>query len=96
MARIWLSLAVVLSACVDIPELGDRVAPDLRDAPFPQLLPIDVILDQTPAPQEQAVEVQNDLAARVAALRARAARLQGPVVDPNTLRRMEQGVPAPG
>lgn len=53
------------------------------DDPYPQLLPIDEILTD-PAPVSDPVAVQAELSGDAAGLRARAARLRGPVIDPAT------------
>lgn len=92
MGRFGLITLAVLTGCANVPEIGERVAPDLRDAPFPKLLPIDGLLAQTPAPQEEAAEITAGLDARVARLRARADALRGAVIDPATRQRMQDGV----
>jgi hypothetical protein len=92
MPRFLLVICLSTVACTDVPELGGRVDPDLRDAPFPKLLPIDAVLAQSPAPMAEAEEIQAGLSSRIARLQARAAALRGPVVDPTTKRRMAQGI----
>ena len=58
------------------------------DADYPQLLPMDDILID-PTPVSDPVAVQAELSGDAAGLRARAARLRGPVIDPATRARME-------
>ena len=92
MRRIIFCLFLMAAGCTDVPELGGRVAPDLRAAPFPKLLPLEKVLAQKPPAQQQSEEIQSDLAARVARLQARANALRGSVVDEPTRRRLSNGV----
>lgn len=57
------------------------------DDDYPQLLPMDQILTD-PTPVSDPVAVQAQLGGGAAALRARAAALRGPVIDPATRARM--------
>ncbi|SCZ64437.1 hypothetical protein SAMN04488118_105241 [Epibacterium ulvae] len=71
--------AGALAACSNVPELDDQISPALRDADFPTLLPLDTALNATGLPNvtpaAEGKAVQDDLAARAARLRARAAAL---------------------
>lgn len=80
-----------LLACADFPEL-DRAVPDAATrGPFPDLVPVSQILN---GPEPRVTDATVDgLAARVAALRARADRLRRrAVVDGATRARMRRGV----
>lgn len=89
----WLVIsALLVSACARFPELDATVNTSAENADFPALIPIDDILAQ---PNNAAASGENpsaDIAARVARLRARAARLRGSIVDPATRTRMQSGV----
>lgn len=95
MHRFSLILLLALSACATFPELDASIDDAARAAPYPELVPLQPILARanalgttgriTPA-SEQAFD------ARVAGLRARAARLRGPVVDAATRARMRRGI----
>lgn len=81
MSRIRASLACMalvatVAGCIDVPDLGEKIAPDLRDAPFPKLIPLDASLTTPPTPREDGESVARQLDARRAALQARAKRLQ--------------------
>ena len=94
MPRLCLAVCLLLAACVDVPEIGDRIPPESRDAAYPSLIPLDGLEPGPADPAAEAEEAERQLAARAAALKARAARLgQGPVIDPATEDRMRAGVP---
>lgn len=69
------------AGCTNIPELKSAVPDWVADAPYPQLVPLPETLTLLPAPAAQSAELQQDLDARVARLKARAERLRGPVVS---------------
>ncbi|NSY37603.1 hypothetical protein [Leisingera sp. ANG59] len=71
--RIAFLLAVAASAaCTRVPELEDRLAPDLRDADYPDLLPLDDALEPLDPPQQAGQELQDELDARSDRLKRRA------------------------
>lgn len=86
-----LFLIAALTACSQFPQLDETVGDAARKAPYPDLIPIekfhaqipDTLIEPTTAPQVEA---------RVAQLKARAARLRGSVIDNATRTRMQQGV----
>ena len=89
MRRLALFLPALLAACTTFPAI-DAVVPaaDRRAAP-PALVPLAPLLAQAEASSGvDPVAVSRDVNARIAALRARAARLAGPVIEPATRARM--------
>lgn len=86
--------AATIAACSQFPELDNDAALGAREAPYPDLVPVETLRAQVP---ETAITPDNQTAveARIARLRARAARLQGTVVDSGTRARMSQGVRQP-
>ena len=78
-----------LSGCDDIPDIGSAQADAARNAPYPDLVPLDALLASAPSTAPRitpaSITATND---RIAQLRARAARLRGPVVDPATRSQM--------
>lgn len=78
-----------LIACGDIPQVGGAQAEAARNAPYPDLVRLDTLLtaqQNTPTRITPAsIATSND---RIAQLRARAARLRGPVIDPATRSQM--------
>lgn len=76
--RLLKSCAVLLlaAACSNVPELEEGITPDLRKAAYPDLVPLENLLEPLPAPAEQSTETQARLDARAARLRARAAALE--------------------
>lgn len=82
----------VMTGCTQVPELGDRVTPEIKDAAYPLLVPLDESLTTPPNPMVEAAEVEETLIARVQRLKNRAKQLQGPVVDRQTQSRMNQGI----
>ncbi len=83
---------LLLAGCADIPDLDDNLTPAARSAPYPALVPIAPLLAGTEQAQQIKEGTAPALQGRVAALRARAARLRGGVVDGGTRRRMDSGV----
>lgn len=87
---VMLILGLALSACAAFPELDRAVPAEATRGPFPTLVPISTILNgPAPVATEAAAAA---LSGRVAALRARAARLRRPVIDRTTRARMSRGV----
>lgn len=89
-ATCTLLLCLTLGACVEFPQLDDRVAEADRTAPFPDIIPLSQILTQAEA--QVAPPAPRDLGARIADLNARADRLRGTVVDAATRARMRAGI----
>lgn len=65
-----------VTACTRVPEIEDQLSPDLRDQPYPALLPLDQALPRQTAPAESRMEVSDRLNGRAQALQARANRLK--------------------
>ncbi|SIT10771.1 hypothetical protein SAMN05421759_11658 [Roseivivax lentus] len=85
-----LALCLGVSGCTQFPELDATATPGVAAAPYPDLLPIDALLRGAPA--RATPDLRAGVSARAAALRARAARLQEPVIDPRTRARMARGI----
>jgi hypothetical protein len=92
--RHWLALTALLAgvACTQLPELEATIPDHLRDAPYPELQPLDEALFAVPLPQEQSAEIEQSLSARARRLQARARDLNTTVVDPAARKRMQSGV----
>lgn len=81
---------IALTGCTQFPALEDVESAEVKDAAYPRLMTA-AELRQIPESQIS-VEIQGAVLDRVAALRARAARLQRPVIDRATRQRMARGV----
>jgi hypothetical protein len=85
---VLLVVSLALAGCAQFPRLGGEVSASAQAAAWPRIAPLGPLLalgaeaDLTPA-------LAGDLASRAAALRARAARLQRPVIDAATRARMQ-------
>ena len=86
----FLLLLGLLPACTQFPELDGVTSDVAENADYPTLLPLDPLMQSTSLPNADAEETEAELQARVAALQARAARLRGQVVDPETRRRLSE------
>lgn len=84
--------AAGLAACTEFPALERTLTPALEAAPYPELVPLDPLLAQARAGQVDAVQTETTLEARVARLRARAARLRGPVISGAARQRLAEGL----
>lgn len=90
-----LILFVLLAGCADFPALDRAVPAEATRGAYPKLLPLDAILTQSDALQSAGrltPAVVGDVLTRAQALRARAARLRGPVIDAATRARMRAGI----
>jgi hypothetical protein len=86
-----LCFALLLNAgCADFPDMG-RIPADQASAP--DLLPMDSLLAQVGTPRATA-PAADALAARAARLRARAALMQAPVMNPATRARLQAAIAA--
>lgn len=89
------SFAIIVScglvACTQFPDLEDALSPASERAEYPDLLPIEELNTRVPEAQ-LTPEAMQSIEARVAALRARASRLRGTVIDSSTRARMTAGV----
>ena len=83
--------AAALSGCSQFPELEEVEDSAARNAPYPDLVPIESIKATVPDAQTTP-ETAPDLETRVDSLKARAGRLKGAVVDGATQERMQAGV----
>ncbi len=92
--RLALAFAVLasLASCAEFPALEGTISPEQANAPYPALVPLTPLIAQVGASQSGAENTQSELAPRVAALRARAADLRGPVIPPAERARMLRGV----
>ncbi|MEL6419257.1 MAG: hypothetical protein AAFV87_04650 [Pseudomonadota bacterium] len=86
-----LVILAAISACTQFPELDDAVSEQAQAAPYPALVDLGPLVTEVRAGRTDPAEVETSVDARVAALRARAARLRGEVVDAETRRRMQAG-----
>lgn len=82
----------LISACTQFPELDETVTPELEAADFPALVPLDPILANARSAQSQTLRTEAALEARVANLRARAARLRGSVLSGPERQRLAEGL----
>jgi hypothetical protein len=89
LVRTLLCLALIApGGCTDFPEMG-RTPSALAVAP--DLLPLDTLLASVGTPRATPA-VTAALAGRAARLRARAALMQGPVLDPATRTRLQAAI----
>ncbi|MDF1728819.1 MAG: hypothetical protein P1U53_13840 [Sulfitobacter sp.] len=73
--------ALTLIGCTQFPELDGTVSPEVQNAPYPALLPLEPILVQAAPSPLDTEAVQSNLDSRIAGLRARADRLRGPILS---------------
>ena len=93
MWRVWIILGVALTACAEFPEVDAALASDRASAEYPDLLPFEQLLD---AREPRLTDSDDEaLRARAAGLRNRADGLRGPVIEPQTRDRMNDGVAQP-
>ncbi len=81
-----------LAGCAQFPQLDRTITPALEAAPYPDLVPLGPVLARAQATGVDPVRGNAVLDARVAALRARAARLRGSVLTGRESQRLAQGL----
>ncbi len=81
-----------LAGCAQFPALEGTIPPELEAAPFPDLVPIAPVLAKAKEGGVDPVATRAGLDDRVARLRARAARLRGPVLSRAERIRLERGL----
>ncbi len=86
-----LTLTLALSACTQFPELDQNTSAETRRAPYPDLLPVEDLRARLDAPRVTD-QTTLSLEARVARLRARAARLRGTVIDDTSRQRLDRKI----
>jgi hypothetical protein len=93
LAPLLLSLA---AGCSPFPDLDDRVSPGALEAPYPELVATEPLVAAAGSPGDTAegIAAAEALEARAAAVQARAAGLQGPVIEPETRARLDAMRPA--
>ncbi|MBK0327087.1 hypothetical protein I5535_07250 [Rhodobacteraceae bacterium F11138] len=86
-------LVVNLCACAQVPELDAVISDSLKDADFPDLVPIETLVPaRVPDPATDSQEQVQQLESRRQALQARAQQLNGTIVDQETRTRMRKGI----
>jgi hypothetical protein len=90
--RLVFPLLLALSACSQFPELDGTIAPDQSNTPFPDLVPLAPLIAQAGVTNTAGATAAAGLSPRLANLRARAARLRGPVIPAPIRTRMLRGV----
>lgn len=84
-----LAFCLALAGCTQFPELDGVVAPDVANADFPALLPLEPLLASAAPVVADPVATTTNLQSRVSALRARATALQRrAVLDAGTRSRL--------
>jgi hypothetical protein len=91
LTRTFLCLALIApGGCADFPDMGSLPA---AQTVAPELLPMDTLLARV-GTSRATPAVSDALAGRAARLRARAALMQGPVMDPATRTRLQSAITA--
>jgi len=83
---------VSAASCAQFPELDNRMTPELANMSPPELVPLGPLIAQAGASNAGAGTAVEDMEPRLSALRARAARLRGPVIPAPVRSRMLRGV----
>lgn len=88
-----IGLVLLTAGCTpNLPAIDARLTPELEAADYPALVPLDQAAPPQTPPADSAQTLSDGLAARAAALRARADRLGQPVVDEAAKSRMDAGI----
>ena len=88
-------LCAVLAACAPMPDLGQAGHSPVAAGPYPRLKPMPELIAAAAAAGDAAALTAGARVtdARIAALRARAAALNAPVLPPATLDRLNSALP---
>lgn len=85
-------LALLTAGCAPLPDLDRTITPAMEAAPYPALVPLAPVLARANAPGVDPERGNGVLDARVAALKARAARLRGSVLTGRESQRLAHGL----
>ncbi len=83
---------VLAGACTQFPELDRTLTPELEAQSYPALVPLAPILASAQSTTVEPAQTNAALDARIAALRARAARLRGSVLSGAERQRLAEGL----
>ncbi|AKS46793.1 hypothetical protein SAMN05444287_1916 [Octadecabacter temperatus] len=86
------ALLAALPSCTEFPELDSTVSSEVANAPYPELVPLAPLLAQANTSTGAAEIANTNIDSRLSNLRARAARLRGPVIPAAIRARMLRGV----
>ena len=89
---IFLAISVGLGACTQFPELDRTISAEVEAADYPALVPLEPLLTRATADRTDAAATETQLQSRLAGLRARAARLGGPVIGGAARQRLDEGL----
>lgn len=89
--EILLVATLLCAGCTQFPDLDARLSAEARAAPYPALVPLEQITARD-QPSRITTEQDTVMAARIAALRLRAAGLRGSVLDGSSRARLQAGV----
>lgn len=88
-ANLFLAFILMTAGCSTFPELDERETREDRAADFPELSPIESLTNSGTVsridPEDEVI-----FEARIANLKARAAKLKGSVIGPNARNRLSQ------
>lgn len=90
--RLIVTALLTLASCTQFPELDATIAQDQANAPVPALVPLGPVIAAARTTADREAQIQPELNSRLAKLRARAARLRGPVITPADRARMMRGI----
>lgn len=90
--RLPFVLFAAIAACTQFPELDGTIAPEIANAPPPDLIPLTSIVERANVSAGDTETILEDISPSLSNLRNRADRLRGPVIDPATRARMLRGV----
>ncbi|KEJ89269.1 hypothetical protein [Sulfitobacter donghicola] len=88
---LWASVAL-LGACTQFPALDHTISPELANADYPELVPLQPVLAAAQNSRVEPVQAGAAIDGRVAALKARAARLRGSVLTGAERQRLAKGL----
>lgn len=92
LAAFGASLALLAGACTQFPALDRTLTPELVSADYPALVPLGPVLAAAQTGTVEPAQTSAAIDARVAALKARAARLSGSVLSGAERQRLAQGL----
>lgn len=84
-------IVAVLAGCTQFPDLDSAISPGAESADYPDLVPLETLQARTTEPTVTPSAISG-IEARIANLRARAARLKGTIIDHPTRARLTAGV----
>tara|TARA_R110002094_G_scaffold1589_3_gene6922 strand:+ start:1942 stop:2238 length:297 start_codon:yes stop_codon:yes gene_type:complete len=89
---LWFVPVLALIGCTQFPDLDGTVRPEVKDTPYPELVPLEPILAAADTISIDPDQTEATLTRRLSGLRTRANAMRGAVISGPEKKRLEEGL----